>query len=243
MVLVYNIKAWIRRLPVVGYAILSYQHWRTSCLDSKNRALLQKYGVEIIANVQETLGEKCPWFVDFGTLLGIVRDGGFMKYDDDLDISVLMDGTFTPGKLLRTLLTHGFKYLSCYEYAGRIEQLAVTYRGLRVDFFLNRFVDDDWMCFREFSGEMGVDESGRRSLTCFETPRPRAKGWTLVGFRGLNLRVPANYEDLLAAEYGDNWRVPDPHWNPATDKKYPRRTMPGKGYCLVPAERVYELDR
>jgi len=54
--------------------------------------------------VADALGEAgVHWWVDHGTLLGLVRDGGFLPWDDDLDVSF---NRAEHARVVRALLEH-----------------------------------------------------------------------------------------------------------------------------------------
>lgn len=55
-----------------------------------NDAEVRKNAVEIIKTLSESiLKNKLPCFLDMGALLGFIRDGDLIKWDDDIDFSVL----------------------------------------------------------------------------------------------------------------------------------------------------------
>ena len=47
-------------------------------------------GYRVLNEVEEALNaSNLTTFISFGTLLGFIRDGGFIKHDDDIDICIL----------------------------------------------------------------------------------------------------------------------------------------------------------
>ncbi len=54
------------------------------------------------------------YYADYGTLIGTVRHGGFIPWDDDLDISMLREDYMTFLKIAEKELPPGYKVLSIY---------------------------------------------------------------------------------------------------------------------------------
>lgn len=67
------------------------------------RKRLRRFGPQAINVVYDTLSAQgVEYWVDFGTAIGMIRDSGFIKHDDDIDFS-LMAGAITPLNLYKTL--------------------------------------------------------------------------------------------------------------------------------------------
>lgn len=135
-----------------------------------------------------------------GSLLGLVREGGPIAYDDDIDLAVLLPGDDLSAReramqwsqLRGRLLTAGRIDVD-YEAFHRLHARMFTSQGVAVDLF-PAWVDEG----RAFVFPHTFGTLGSSAL------RPVA---TLQG-----LPVPADPTALLVSNYGPGWPRPDPVW-------------------------------
>jgi hypothetical protein len=136
-------------------------------------------------------------FIICGTLLGYYREGDFIAHDDDMDVAYFSNCT-SPEGVKEELKEIVFGMIS----DGYDIKLA-----RRLGFFKPR-VNGFW--FDVFP--MWSDEN---CLWMMNTTRQRAGPERILPvqpatFRGVDVYVPRSIEGYIEAEYGPNWRVPDP---------------------------------
>jgi len=70
---------------------------------------IEKLTVETLRLVKKTLDrQKITFWLDFGTLLGAVREGGFIKWDHDIDIGTLATNIDAVRNLCEKIKENGF---------------------------------------------------------------------------------------------------------------------------------------
>jgi SAM-dependent methyltransferase len=153
-------------------------------------------------------------FLAYGTLLGAVREGGFIGHDSDIDLGYVsrhhhpVDVVRESFRLQRELVGKGF---AIDRYSGAAFRIDVTEtdgstRGL--DVFGGYFLGDRLYLM----GEIGD---------------PFQEDWIFpLGtstFAGRTFPVPGRPERLLEAMYGPGWRVPDPAYHFTTPRTTTRR--------------------
>ena len=135
------------------------------------------------------------FFVCYGTLLGLVRDAGFIEHDDDVDVCFLADaeGLEAAWKEFRQVV-------SALQAEG--QRISVV-NGAQFHWHRAGSVLDVFMAWIEGS-ELYMYNAGGRF------PRHQIYPLHRKEFEGRKVLVPNNPEALLELIYGPSWSVPDP---------------------------------
>ena len=111
--------------------------------------LKNKYMTE--KEIQKILDDsKLIWWLDSGSLLGLVRDGKFLKQDHDIDIGIIYENEEIICKLITTLSSLGFRVVK-FNYDGNLykckcvpESESVFNYILDIQFY--KRCDKEWIC-------------------------------------------------------------------------------------------------
>ena len=123
-----------------------------------------------------------------GSLLGIVRDGNFIDWDEDIDLNILMEDIDEFKDSLWDLKERGFELFRCHR-CGHL--YSITKDGEYVDFYIMEKISP------EVRTNMGPDFVLDKHLV-------NLMDWD---FKGLRIQVPIEYESYLELMYGD-WKTP-----------------------------------
>jgi tetratricopeptide (TPR) repeat protein len=143
------------------------------------------------------------FFLAYGTLLGIYRDGEMMSYDKDLDVGLFdendRDQIFSTVDKSDKFEIHNFELHNAEtkRYCFGIKHLQT---GALIDLFF--FVPD---------GEFFL--SGFHQLPSPLLWRFSIFNLSNIKYRGKNFQIPSDPEKFLVDIYGPDWRIPDPYFD------------------------------
>lgn len=147
--------------------------------------------------------ENVNYFADYGTLLGLVRDKGLIKWDDDIDLSVLREHYDLAKSIIEKHLPELNEKFHCEwvlkeEYNPQDELTAFLLYPTNckeniVSFIITMFIVDI------------IGEAAYQLVS--SVPKIHFESADMIEFENLKVRVPAQYEQYLTLQYG-NWRVP-----------------------------------
>lgn len=172
---------------------------------------IQANGYQLIAAVQQLLDrEGIEVFADFGTLLGIVREGGLLAHDLDIDLGVIVKDDLDMLRVRTALERFGFKVWREYSIDDQVVEGSFRLFGVKLDINYYR-VDGQtartWLFYRDPDKEYGP-----RERDIVEMRYSPLRGFTTVEVHGAHIRIPVDAESLLAEKYGPSWRTPDQGW-------------------------------
>ena len=124
----------------------------------------------------------------FGTLLGAVREGGFIVYDEDTDIFVLEEDH---DKVLNALF--------------ELEKLGLKVaRYSRTNGLLSVIRDDEYIDMYFFKKTFTKRRSGNNSIDS-----KFLEHTDTIDFLGEQFPVPSNPKQALSVLYGEDWHIPN----------------------------------
>lgn len=127
----------------------------------------------------------------FGTLLGAVREGDFIDYDEDTDLFVLGEDRERFLDLLPILREN------CLEL--------VRYR----DGFISLMRKDEYIDVYFFERKTKISLSAIRTFNnAYELPAQLLEEVSEVPFQGVMINIPKDSESVLEIFYGKEWRTP-----------------------------------
>jgi hypothetical protein len=178
--------------------------FKLSVLFQYRRIIIKKYGFEILRLVDAIAQEhKIPYNLDYGTLLGIIREGGFIKHDRDMDFTIL-PSDLSLASFTKELIKHGFVFESAYLIDGaRFYEFRVRYKEVSIDFYL----------------PIKYENYYKFIMSGFEVIHPQ---YTLerLPVQDFFVNIPSDVIEHLKWCYGDSWNIPDKNWHTNKSKSY-----------------------
>jgi len=149
--------------------------------------------LEIFYNLVDKSGIR--YGLILGTLLGAIREKGFIPYAEDTDVFVLWEDREKFLSLLKTFRQHGLELV-------RVDSDMLSL--MRKDEYID-------VLFFKLRHKFGIK---RIRVTCndYECSASHLENPVRIMFLGLNIPIPSNPEELLCKTYGETWRIPIPNF-------------------------------
>ena len=149
----------------------------------------------MLFNVVKLLEEEgVEYWLDFGTLLGLVRDGAIIEWDEDVDISVWQTSYDKLEKIKPKLVEFGYKVENDKNGACRI--FLTTEKKLWVDIYY-------WKKLKNGTYQQ-VSPGFDSRISNF--PLSLLGNFTTINFSGKDFVIPEKYEEKLTKMY-QNWKT------------------------------------
>jgi len=132
-----------------------------------------------------------------GTILGIYRDGGFIKHDNDMDIDVLVNKNLDEKKIEKIFNNRGFLTGRKVFYKNKIQQLA---------FFNIESMDIFDIIFWYVKEKLVYNYSEKN----FERTQELKffKNLPIIDFMNKKYPIPSLTKKWLKMRYGKDWNIP-----------------------------------
>lgn len=153
------------------------------------------------------------FWLEFGTLLGAIREKGFISHDHDIDIA--MDIHERDEFLEEKLTSEGFKLKKRAKLlTGEIIEETYNYKTATIDIFY-AYKDDcqikifDYQTFNNLSPNECIKKYG--GLRVYENVLTE---FDLINYEffGSKVSIPGNYKDHLQELYGEDFMIKNKNW-------------------------------
>lgn len=173
-------------------------------LEYKRANLIKSYGLTVLSQTIELLVKHDLYYwVDGGTLLGIVRDGGFIENDTDIDLAIIDNKNI----LYEILLNNGYNisYYCCND-ENKKRLIRAEIDGVGIDFEI--FYRDGDKYYYDASRDLpsGVESKkiNQKAIFRYEFNGDLIDERIAYDFEDIQVMIPKNYEDYFLVYY-KNW--------------------------------------
>ena len=200
----------IKPLDEIYQALIGKPKLKRIC--EQKRQALQAHSEETFAFFEKVLsGNNIKYFLNFGSLLGIIRDGKVMDYDLDIDYGIFISRDEDWDKLEKVLTENGAKKERQFMLDDHITDQTYEYMGVSVDFF-GHYTDGNYSYEYTYVIKHDCSYSSENEMSAILLKMYNFVGIKKMKFGDTVVSVPDEPEKYLASIYTENWRIPDPNW-------------------------------
>lgn len=214
-------KIWykMKSVPAIGNAYEKYIGRRkVECIEKRCKEELVNDGEKYINAVENAFkNSDALYYVYAGTLLGLIRDGKFISWDFDIDYAIVITPEFTWDKLEEIMCRSGFRKTREFVYEGEVKERSYAIGKLNIDFF-GQFYEGDHMIQYSFEYRTDCKYKSDNERSVYLVTLPKVTKTKKVELGTTSVSVPENSEELLAAIYNEDWRIPNPNWKSNSGK-------------------------
>ena len=187
-------------------------------VEKNQRKKLFENGVSILQRFDQVMEENnIEYTLAFGTLLGAIREKGFIKHDFDIDVCVWED-QYSP-QIPAIMQSAGFELVHSFVVEDGSKGREETYKcdGVVLDIFYVYEDDGEYPYYCGF-GPLGDIATFSESMRKYGRIRARRMNMPLVRervkvpFEGVGLYIPTNAHELMKFIYGEDYMTPNPGW-------------------------------
>ncbi len=177
---------------------------------TRARVMLRIFGLKYLERIMHILyREKILSFVDFGSLLGIIREGDLLKHDLDIDIGIINATFDTQQKICEIFKSQGFKKSREFTVRSSITEQSYIKHYVKIDIQYYFYDNDNIYCYLFYDPSIASNRTRWKSVI---KKCPEISSCKSVVIRNKVIFVPENAEEILEFKYGNNWRTPDKGW-------------------------------
>lgn len=203
-----------------------YYDWLIRSTKSRRNAQFRKRGKIVLQCFDECMTKNgYIYTLAFGSMLGAVREHGFIKHDIDMDVALWAED-YTP-ELQKHLEEYGFhlKHVLLVNNGSYGREETYEKDGVTIDIFyiyppeaaqLSPAIFEPYCCdFLSCKGAISFEDSMSK-YGKVETRRcqlPWTKEVKRVNFEGMKLPICINAIELMIICYGDNYMIPNEKWS------------------------------
>jgi len=135
---------------------------------------------------------KIPFVMIFGGLLGLMREGDLISWDNDVDFACFCQDHTKIHLVVEELKNQGF-YIPDKNECPHNDH-----------YFIKKYEKIEIWWFQKINNEWIYDNQIRYNAEFFNKLEQK-------DFLNTKWNVPSNPEEFLNVTYGTNWRIPNPH--------------------------------
>lgn len=186
---------------------------------NKHKRTKEKYGYKVI-RMMDKLGSELniDIWIEWGTLLGYIREGSLISHDYDIDFATRRMSDKEYQVFIEKLAEYRFRLIRQFRYKDSIVSETYDYNGTLVDM---DYCDLNEKGIKYFEYDIGAETkiektSGRYYYEYMDMMIYRTDSFKIIRgcFKnGVGCNIPESAEKHIEQLYGKNWRIPIPDFD------------------------------